>query len=123
MKILIVDDSTIMRKVIIRELTNMGFDPANMKEAGNGLIALEMARKDTYDFILMDWNMPVMLGLESVQKMRDSNISTPIMMITTEGEKANVVRAIQAGANNYLIKPFSGGDFAEKVNQLIGQQV
>ncbi|MFM7389786.1 MAG: response regulator, partial [Vampirovibrionales bacterium] len=120
MKVLIVDDSAVMRKVIIRELLKCGVEAGNITEAGDGLEGLEAASKDSFNLILMDWNMPGMLGIDVVRKLREVGISTPIMMVTTEGEKTNVVLAIQAGANNYLVKPFTPEDFAQKFQQLTG---
>jgi two-component system chemotaxis response regulator CheY len=117
MKVLIVDDSAVMRKVIIRELLKIGVEQANIQEAPDGLVGLEVASQNAFDLILMDWNMPEMLGIDVVRQLRGAGISTPIMMVTTEGEKTNVVTAIQAGANNYLVKPFTPEDFAAKVAQ------
>ncbi len=116
MNVLIVDDSAVMRKVIIRELKKCGIE--EVTEAADGLEGLEAASKNEFNLILMDWNMPGLLGIEVVQKLREAKITTPIMMVTTEGEKSNVVLAIQAGANNYLVKPFSSEDFAQKIDQL-----
>jgi two-component system chemotaxis response regulator CheY len=120
MKVLIVDDSAVMRKVIIRELTKCGVETGAITEASDGLEGLEAASKDSFDLILMDWNMPGMLGIDVVRKLREVGVTTPIMMVTTEGEKTNVVIAIQAGANNYLVKPFSPEDFSAKFRQLTG---
>lgn len=118
MKVLIVDDSTVMRKVIIRELNKN--EITDIAEAADGLEGLEAASKNSFDLILMDWNMPGMLGIDVVRKIREAGMNTPIMMVTTEGEKTNVVTAIQAGANNYLVKPFTPEDFAQKIGQLTG---
>lgn len=118
MNVLIVDDSAVMRKVIRRELEKMNI--TEIVEAGDGIAGLEAASAQTFSLILMDWNMPGMLGIDVVRKIRESGLKTPIMMVTTEGEKTNVVMAIQAGANNYLVKPFTPEDFAQKVNQLLG---
>jgi two-component system, chemotaxis family, chemotaxis protein CheY len=118
--VLVVDDSAVMRKMIIRELTKSGIVADNITEAADGIEGLECASKTTFDLILMDWNMPGMLGIEVVVKLRAAGVKTNIMMVTTEGEKTNVVKAIQAGANNYLVKPFTPEDFAGKIAQLIG---
>jgi two-component system chemotaxis response regulator CheY len=118
MKVLIVDDSAVMRKVIIRELLKCGVETADITEAVDGLDGLDAANKADYDLILMDWNMPGMLGIDVVIKLRESGMKTPIMMVTTEGEKTNVVKAVQAGANNYLVKPFTPEDFATKIAQM-----
>jgi two-component system chemotaxis response regulator CheY len=114
--VLVVDDSAVMRKVIIRELKQCGIE--DITEATDGLEGLEAASKENFDLILMDWNMPGLLGIDVVRKLREAQITTPIMMVTTEGERNNVVLAIQAGANNYLVKPFSSEDFSQKIEQL-----
>jgi len=114
--VLVVDDSAVMRKVIIRELKQCGIE--DVTEASDGLEGLEAASKENFDLILMDWNMPGLLGIDVVRKLREAQIITPIMMVTTEGERNNVVLAIQAGANNYLVKPFSSEDFSQKIEQL-----
>jgi two-component system, chemotaxis family, chemotaxis protein CheY len=114
--VLVVDDSAVMRKVIIRELKKCGIE--DVTEATDGLEGLEAASKEKFDLILMDWNMPGLLGIDVVRKLREAQITTPIMMVTTEGERNNVVIAIQAGANNYLVKPFSSEDFSQKIEQL-----
>jgi two-component system chemotaxis response regulator CheY len=114
--VLVVDDSAVMRKVIIRELKHCGIE--EVTEATDGLEGLEAASKENFDLILMDWNMPGLLGIDVVRKLREAQITTPIMMVTTEGERNNVVIAIQAGANNYLVKPFSSEDFSQKIEQL-----
>ena len=116
MNVLVVDDSAVMRKVIIRELKQCGIE--NVTEASDGVQGLEAASKEKFDLILMDWNMPGLLGIDVVRKLREAGITTPIMMVTTEGERNNVVIAIQAGANNYLVKPFSSDDFSQKIEQL-----
>jgi two-component system chemotaxis response regulator CheY len=114
--VLVVDDSAVMRKVLIRELKQCGIE--DVTEATDGLEGLEAASKENFDLILMDWNMPGLLGIDVVRKLREAQITTPIMMVTTEGERNNVVIAIQAGANNYLVKPFSSEDFSQKIEQL-----
>jgi len=114
--VLVVDDSAVMRNVIIRELKQCGIE--DVTEATDGLEGLEAASKENFDLILMDWNMPGLLGIDVVRKLREAQITTPIMMVTTEGERNNVVIAIKAGANNYLVKPFSPEDFSQKIEQL-----
>src|SRR4051812_48231579 len=101
MKILIVDDAGVMRKVITRELLDMGIAAADIDEAANGKEALDKsivaASSKPYDLILMDWNMPEMLGIDAVVAIRAAKIASPIMMVTTEAERANIVKAIQCG--------------------------
>ena len=119
LSVLVVDDSAVMRKVIISALTAMHVSPANIYQADDGAKAVQMVQEQEFSIILMDWNMPNMLGIDAVQAIRDLGNKTPILMVTTEGERANVVRAIQAGANNYLVKPFNSEDLRTKVEQLL----
>jgi two-component system chemotaxis response regulator CheY len=124
LKVLVVDDSAVMRKVIIGVLTqHLGVDDMNIVQANDGVQAVAEAEKCDYSIILMDWNMPNMLGIDAVEAIRAKGIKSPIMMVTTEGEKTNVVRAIQAGANNYLVKPFNAEDLREKIEQLLAAKV
>lgn len=121
LKVLVVDDSAIMRKVIIGILNGLNVKPDNIDQAEDGTQAVEMAGAKEFNIILMDWNMPNMLGIDAVKAIRASGNKTPILMVTTEGERTNVVTAIQAGANNYLVKPFNAEDLREKFEQLIVQ--
>lgn len=121
LKVLVVDDSAIMRKVIIGILNGLNVKSDNIDQAEDGTQAVEMAGAKEFNIILMDWNMPNMLGIDAVKAIRASGNKTPILMVTTEGERTNVVTAIQAGANNYLVKPFNAEDLREKFEQLIVQ--
>lgn len=116
---LIVDDSSVIRKVARRILENFGF---TVLEASDGRQALDTCVKDMPDAILLDWNMPVMDGYTTLCNIRaDERFrEIPVMMVTTEAERENVVRAIQAGANNYLCKPFSPQDLTTKVMESLG---
>jgi len=105
MKVLLVDDSGVMRKIIARGLNSLWVD--EVVEAADGVEALQkFGNGDSFDLILTDWNMPNMNGLELIQKIRGNGHKLPIMMITTESEKSQVLLAIQAGVNDYLVKPF-----------------
>ena len=119
MKVLIVDDAGVMRKVITRELMDMGIQQLEILEACDGKQGYSMAVTTELDLILMDWNMPEMLGIDAVSEIRAAGIKTPIIMVTTEAERSNIIRALQAGANNYLTKPFSKQDFQAKIQQTI----
>ncbi len=120
MRILVVDDSAIMRKVIIRELSNLNFDDDDIVEAADGNEALQIAKEKTFSLILMDWNMPNLSGIEALFEIRSAGITTPIMMVTTEAERGQIITAIQAGANNYMVKPFTPEDLKEKLLQILG---
>lgn len=121
MKFLIADDAGVMRKIITRALIELNVAPEDIVEAEDGRQALEAAKQHDFVLIFMDWNMPNMLGIDAVSEIRAIGIKSPILMVTTEGEKSNVVRAIQAGATNYLIKPFTPDDIKTKITQLIGE--
>ena len=116
MQVLIVDDSQIMRKIITGALKKAGV--SDIVEATNGQEAVDMvASGDQIGLILMDWNMPNMTGIEAVKKIRSNGKNTPIVMVTTEGEKTKVVEAIKAGADDYLIKPFNPKDIQLKLEK------
>jgi two-component system chemotaxis response regulator CheY len=104
-----------MRKIQRRTLEKLGFE--DIVEAEDGLKALEALAQHNPDIILTDWNMPNMNGLEFVQKVRETNKHIPMVMVTTEAEKGKVVQAIQAGINDYLIKPFTPEALSDKVRK------
>ncbi|MEO5367254.1 MAG: response regulator [Magnetococcus sp. WYHC-3] len=106
MRVLIVDDSSVMRKIVSRGLRQAGFDIAEILEAGDGLKALEMQKASKCDLILSDWNMPNMDGLTFVKELRKTD-ATPIVMVTTEGGEAKVQAAMESGANGHIKKPFT----------------
>jgi two-component system chemotaxis response regulator CheY len=118
MKVLVVDDSQAMRAILGRMLREVGCD---VLEAGNGREALDVVRESGLpQLMLVDWNMPEMNGLELVRKMRGDlgQRDVPIMMVTTEIETSQVVRALAAGANEYLMKPFTRDGLLEKLRIL-----
>lgn len=105
MKVLLVDDSGVMRKIIARGLNSLWVD--EVVEAADGVEALKAFGDGSgFDLVLTDWNMPNMSGLELIQAIRGAGHKLPIMMVTTESEKSQVLLAIQAGVNDYLVKPF-----------------
>jgi len=112
-KALVVDDSMVMRKVLIGALSRVQIN--DIDQAVDGVEAVDYAAKNQYDVILMDWNMPNMNGLEAVIEIRASENKTPIVMVTTEAEKANIVTALKAGANNYVVKPFEPNVIIDKI--------
>ena len=125
LKFLVVDDSAVMRKVIISALENkMGILPTNVIQAVDGVEAVEKAAQNSdITAILMDWNMPNKLGIDALRDIRATGNKTPVIMVTTEGEKTNVVLAIQSGANNYVVKPFNADDLCAKIKQSCGATV
>ena len=120
MKILTVDDSRMIRMIIKNTIKSLGFE---VVEAANADIALEVIEENQdVNLILLDWNMPGMNGYEllKILKKDDRFKNIPVMMVTTEGERRNVVKAIQAGAENYLTKPFTPEDLSTKVVECLG---
>jgi two-component system chemotaxis response regulator CheY len=106
MKTLLVDDSTTMRKILINILATGGM--TDVIEASDGQQAVEaVMANDGIDLVLMDWNMPNMLGIDALKMIRAAGKTVPVIMVTTEAEKTRVILAMQAGANDYLIKPFT----------------
>jgi two-component system, chemotaxis family, chemotaxis protein CheY len=117
MKVLVADDSGIMRKIIIRSLNACGV--VDIAEAGDGKDAWTLFQSQPFDMVLTDWNMPEMTGLELLQTIRDSGSDVPVIMITTESEKARVVEAIQAGVTDYLSKPFEQEELRDKLEKYV----
>jgi len=118
MKVLLVDDSGVMRKIIARGLNSLWVD--EVVEAADGVEALEKFGDGVgFDLILTDWNMPNMNGLELIQSIRGAGHKHPIMMITTESEKSQVLLAIQAGVNDYLVKPFDQDMLQMKLERVL----
>jgi len=122
LKVLIVDDSSVMRKIVERALRQAGLELAEVAEASNGAEALAEVAKGVPDMILSDINMPVMDGLEFLKNLAtlESAKGVPVIMITTEGSEARVVEALSAGAKGYLRKPFSPEQVKERVTPLLG---
>ncbi|HPL63813.1 MAG: response regulator [Syntrophales bacterium] len=118
-KILVVDDFATMRKVIRNLLKQIGYD--NVIEAENGQIAFKTLQSQQVDFIISDWNMPTMSGLELLKAIRaDANLAkTPFLMVTAEALKENVVEAVKAGVNNYIVKPFTAEVLEGKIAKII----
>jgi two-component system chemotaxis response regulator CheY len=121
-KALIVDDSSVMRKIVERSLRQAGLDISSVIEAGNGAEALGMLDDNPVDLILSDINMPVMDGLEFVRQVQtiDRLRNIPVVMITTEGSESNVVQALSLGAKGYIRKPFTPDQVKEHVLPVLG---
>ncbi len=120
LKFLVVDDSVTMRRIVINSLRNLGYN--NFVEAGEGREALEkLSTEAGINFIVTDWNMPEVSGLELVKAVRsDEKLSNiPILMVTTRGVKEDIVVALQAKVNNYIVKPFTPQILKEKIDQIL----
>jgi two-component system chemotaxis response regulator CheY len=118
MKILIVDDMATMRRIVKNILKQLGFP--NVEEAENGQDGLQKLRSDTFGFVVSDWNMPVMNGIDLLRAIRadDKLKATPVLMVTAEAQQANLVEAIQAGVSNYIVKPFTAETMQEKMAKI-----
>ena len=119
MRVLIVDDSSTMRRIIGNVVQQLGISKEDFDEAEDGVVAWKLLGEGKYDVVLTDWNMPNMNGLQLVQKIRgegSTHRGTPIIMITTEGGKGEVITALKAGVNNYIVKPFSADILKEKLD-------
>lgn len=120
-RILIVDDSSVMRKIVERSLRQAGLEIGEVVEAGNGIEALAAVREGPFDLILSDINMPVMDGLEFLRQLGtiDGGKTIPVVMVTTEGSESRVVEALSIGAKGYLRKPFTADQIKERVLPLL----
>jgi two-component system chemotaxis response regulator CheY len=121
---LIVDDSSVMRKIVERSLRQAGIDLGQVLEAGNGVEALGLLQDGQVDLILCDINMPVMDGLEFVRRVQsvESAKRVPVVMITTEGSESRVVQALSSGARGYIRKPFTPDQVKEHVLPVLGEK-
>lgn len=118
MKILVVDDFSTMRRIIKNLLKDLGF--TNIQEADDGSTALPMLQQGDFDFVVTDWNMPGMQGIDLLRAIRaDEKLKhTPVLMVTAEAKKEQIVAAAQAGVNGYVIKPFTAATLKEKLTKI-----
>lgn len=118
MKILVVDDMVTMRRIVKNILKQLGFP--NVDEAENGQDALQKLRGDAYGFVVSDWNMPVMTGIDMLRAIRgDEKLKAiPVLMVTAEAQQSNLVEAVQAGVSNYIVKPFTAETMQEKLGKI-----
>jgi two-component system chemotaxis response regulator CheY len=120
MDVLVVDDALAMRGMIKRLLREIGL--TNLREAENGSHALDELKKKKADLVLSDWNMPVMSGIDLLRAIRaDADLRlTRVLMVTAEGRKENLMEALQAGVDNFIVKPFTAKILEEKLNKIFG---
>jgi two-component system chemotaxis response regulator CheY len=118
MKILLVDDSNTMRRIEKNTLEKMGYN--DITEAGDGAEALKTLAAGGFELVLMDWNMPNMTGIDALKAIKANPAikSVPVIMVTSESEKTRIMEAIQAGAANYVVKPFQQDTLQEKISAL-----
>ncbi|MGK9477040.1 response regulator [Melioribacter sp. OK-6-Me] len=120
LKFLVVDDSVTMRRIVANSLKSIGYD--NFVEASDGKEALtKLNSDDSINFVITDWNMPEVSGLELVKAIRsdEKKQSIPILMVTTRGLKEDILEALQARVNNYIVKPFTPQILREKIEQIL----
>jgi len=118
MKILIVDDFSTMRRIIKNLLRDLGF--TNTAEADDGNTALPMLQNGNFDFVITDWNMPGMQGIDLLKAIRaDEKLKhLPVLMVTAESKREQIIEAAQAGVNGYVVKPFTAVTLEEKINKI-----
>jgi two-component system chemotaxis response regulator CheY len=119
MKILVVDDFPTMRRIVRNLLKELGY--ANVDEAEDGQAGLARLRSGGYEFVISDWNMPNLDGLSMLKEIRaDAALShLPVLMVTAESKKENIIAAAQAGASGYVVKPFTAATLDEKLNKIL----
>lgn len=119
MKILVVDDFSTMRRIIKNILREIGYN--NVDEADDGATALEKLKAAKFDFVVTDWNMPNMPGIDLLKAIRQDEAlkDTPVLMVTAEAAKENVVTAVAAGVNNYIVKPFTAAALKERIDLIL----
>ena len=118
MKILVVDDFSTMRRIIKNLLRDLGF--SNTQEADDGSTALPMLQKGDFDFVVTDWNMPGMQGIDLLKAIRaDEQLKNiPVLMVTAEAKREQIIAAAQAGVNGYVVKPFTAATLKEKLDKI-----
>ena len=118
MKFLVVDDFSTMRRIVRNLLKELGF--TNVQEAEDGVDALNKLRGEDFDFVVSDWNMPNMTGIDLLRAIRaDAKLKhLPVLMVTAEAKRENIIEAAQAGASGYVVKPFTAGTLDEKLKKI-----
>ena len=118
MRVLVVDDFSTMRRIVKNILRQLGF--TNMVEADDGTTAWEILNKDKIDFIVSDWNMPQMTGIELLRKVRANEefCDIPFLMVTAEAQQENIIEAVQAKVSDYIVKPFTPETLKQKIDKI-----
>jgi two-component system chemotaxis response regulator CheY len=118
LRFLVVDDFSTMRRIVRNLLKELGY--TNAEEAEDGAVALNRLKTEKFDFVVSDWNMPNMTGIELLKSIRaEPGLKTlPVLMITAEARKENIIEAAQAGANGYIVKPFTAATLDEKLAKI-----
>ncbi len=120
MKILVVDDFSTMRRIVRNLLVELGFSGPLIQEADDGESAIALLRRSAFDLVVTDWNMPNMSGIELLRAIRaeDSLKALPVLMVTAENNRDQIIAAAQAGVNGYIVKPFTADTLREKLNRI-----
>lgn len=118
MRVLIVDDFSTMRRIVRNILRQIGLN--NVVEADDGTTAWDIINREKIDFIVSDWNMPKMTGIELLRKVRGSEqyADTPFLMVTAEAQQENIIEAVQAKVSNYIVKPFTADTLQQKIDKI-----
>ncbi len=118
MRLLVVDDFSTMRRIIKNILRQLGFN--NIEEADDGTTAWEVINKGGIDFVISDWNMPQMTGIDLLRKVRASEefADMPFLMVTAEAQQENIIEAVQAKVSNYIVKPFTADTLKQKIDKI-----
>ena len=121
MRFLVVDDSTTMRRIIINTLNKVGYQ--DIAEAANGREGVERLATTPVDMIITDWNMPEMSGIDFIRSVRanDATKNLPVLMVTTNAAKDDIVEALRAGVNSYVVKPFTPDTIKEKIESMLAR--
>lgn len=122
LKVLVVDDMSTMRRILKNVLKQIGY--TDLHEAEDGAVGLKKLREGGFGLVVSDWNMPVMTGIELLRAIRaDSDIKhLPVLMVTAEAQKDNIIEAVQAGVNNYVVKPFTADALLEKLEKIFAKK-
>ena len=120
MRILVVDDFATMRKIVRNLLKQLEY--TNVEEADDGSTALEKLKADSFEFVITDWNMPQVNGLELLKAIRadEKTKGLPVLMVTAEADKENIIQAAQAGVSDYVVKPFTADVLKGKIDKIFG---
>jgi two-component system chemotaxis response regulator CheY len=121
MRFLVVDDSSTMRRIIVNTLNKLGYQ--EVVEAGNGREGIDRVTAGGVDLVITDWNMPEMNGIDFIRALRatEKMKDTPVLMVTTNAAKDDIVEALRAGVNNYIVKPFTPDTFKEKIEAVLAK--
>ena len=119
-KVMVVDDSSVMRQIIKNNLKQLGFELANLLDAEDGEEALQKINQGDVDLVISDWNMPKMTGIDFLKAIRSDEAlkELPFLMVTSEADKEKIMEAVQAGVNQYIVKPFNANQLEEKIKEI-----